>query len=173
MNVVGVPEPFTTAEVIATLEDVPTEHRDATVVHYGERNAAVVDVLVRRGLLVNELTVYEWRLPTDLEPLTTAIDALIAGEIPVLAFTSQIQVRHLLDVAGAKRTALVSALDSRVLVGAVGPTCAAACHDAGIRDVTTPPHPKLLPLLQSLALAWTTRGGSERAGSGPRAANDS
>jgi uroporphyrinogen-III synthase len=157
MHVHPVAEPFTTVDVIAALHDLPTDQRSATIVHYGERNEAIVNALQGRGLHVSELTVYEWRLPADVAPLSTAIDALIAGEIPVIAFTSQIHVRHMLEVAGSRRAALVHALNSRVLVGAVGPTCAAACTDAGMHDVITPDHPKLYPLLQSLAQAWTTR----------------
>ena len=165
MHVHPVAEPFTTAEVIAALQDLPTDQQSATIVHYGERNASIVNALQSRGLQISELTVYEWRLPADVAPLSTAIDALIAGEIPVLAFTSQIQIRHMFEVAGARRAALLHALDSHVLVGAVGPTCAAACTDAGLRDVITPHHPKLYPRLQSLAQAWTPRSHESRAAS--------
>ena len=75
--------------------------RDATVVHYGERNEPIVAALLTRGARVRELMVYEWQMPVDLAPLSAAIDALVAGDIPVLAFTSQIQLRHLLEVAGS------------------------------------------------------------------------
>ena len=67
-----------------------------------------------------------------------AIDAIIAGDMPVLAFTSQIQIRHLLDVAGPRREALLDALNTHVLVGAVGPTCAAACTPPASRGRRTP-----------------------------------
>jgi uroporphyrinogen-III synthase len=154
---IAVAEPFTTAEVIAALDALPVLGRDATVVHYGERNDPIVSSLRTRGARIHELTVYEWTLPADLAPLSAAIDALVAGEIPVLAFTSQIQVRHLLEAAGSRRAALLSALDAHVLVGAVGPTCAAACHAAGLHRVVSPRHPKLGPLLQALAQEWSNR----------------
>lgn len=155
----SVPEPFTTADVIATLQVMPVESREVTVVHYGERSEPITSHLEARGALVHELMLYEWRLPADIGPLSRAVDALIAGEIPVLAFTSQVQVRHLLEVAGsARHTALLAALNNTVLVGAVGPTCAAACTAAGIRAVVSPEHPKLAPLLQLLALGQSARG---------------
>jgi len=151
-------EPFTTTDVIVTLEAMPVEGREVTVVHYGERNEPIVAHLETRGAQVRELMLYEWRLPADVAPLSHAIDALIAGDIPVLAFTSQVQVRHLLEIAGpARREALLAALNATVLVGAVGPTCAAACTAAGIRAVVAPEHPKLAPLLQLLALAQSER----------------
>lgn len=153
---VGVPvaEPFTTADVIAALGTIPVEGRPVLLVHYGERSDALVTALTGRGAAVEELTLYEWRLPADTAPLSRAIDAIVAGEIAVLAITSQIQVRHLLDVAGpARRGPLLEALNTRVLVGAVGPTCAAACDAAGIRVGVVPEHPKLAPLLSALAAA--------------------
>jgi uroporphyrinogen-III synthase len=153
-----VPEPFTTREVIATLDEMRVDDCDVTVVHYGERNESLVSHLEARGAVVRELMLYAWQLPADVTPLSRAIDALIAGEITVLAFTSQIQVRHLLDVAGlSRRDPLIAVLDDAVLVGAVGPTCAAACTAAGIRDVVAPEHPKLAPLVQALAVAHAAR----------------
>lgn len=154
-----VPEPFTSTEVIGVLEAVPVEGRDATVVHYGERSEPIVACLESRGATVHELMLYEWRLPEDIAPLSRAVDALIAGDIPVLAFTSQVQVRHLLEVAGeTRRDALLAALNATVLIGAVGPTCAAACTAAGMRSVVAPEHPKLAPLLQVLAFAHAEKG---------------
>lgn len=152
-----VAEPFTTIEVLAALEPLPLDDRDVTIVHYGERSAPIVDRLTARGARVSELLVYEWRLPWNIVPLSSAIDALTAGEIPVLVLTSQIQVRHLFEVAGDRRERLIDALNRHVLVGAVGPTCAAAGYAAGVRHLVMPEHPKLGPLLQALAQEWTKR----------------
>jgi uroporphyrinogen-III synthase len=152
----AVPAPFTTAEVLATLDTLPVAGRDVTVVHYGERSEPIVTWLAAHGAHVAELLLYEWRLPDDVGPLSKAVDDFIAGTLPIVAFTSQVQVRHLLDVAGdARRGPLVDALDRSVLVGAVGPTCAAACTEAGIHHVIVPDQPKLVPLLQLLAREWT------------------
>lgn len=153
-----VPSPFTTRDMVATLDSIAVEEREAIVVHYGEPNRPIVESLAARGARVRELMLYEWRLPADVAPLSAAVDALIAGEIPVMAFTSQIQVRHLLDVAGPGRgDSLLRAINADVLVGAVGPTCAAACTAAGIASPVTPEHPKLAPLLQLLATTSAAR----------------
>jgi uroporphyrinogen-III synthase len=153
----AVTEPFTTAEVLSALDTLPLRDRDVTLVHYGERSVPIVELLSERGARVSELLVYEWRLPWNIDPLSSAIDALAAGEIPVLVLTSQIQVRHLFEVAGERGARLVDALNRHVLVGAVGPTCAAACYAAGMRQLVVPAHPKLGPLLHALAQEWTKR----------------
>lgn len=153
MHVIGVPSPYTTTDVLAVLDRLPVANRDVTVVHYGERNEAIVASLSARGAVVRDLVVYEWRLPDEVGPLVSAIDAIIAGEIPIVALTSQIQFRHLLDVAGRRREPLLTALNSHVVVGAVGPKCASACYDAGVQHVVVPEQPKLAPLLVALAAA--------------------
>lgn len=154
-HAIGVADPFTTADVITVLASLPVAGRHVTLVHYGERNDALAAHLEERGAFVHELMVYEWRLPDDVSPLSAVIDALIAGRIPVLALTSQVQLRHMLAVAGQRSGALVDALNRHVLVGAVGPTCAAACAVAGIERLVIPAHPKLAPLLHALAAAWS------------------
>lgn len=154
----AVPEPFTTTDVIAVLETMAVADRDVTVVHYGERSEPLIEHLAARRAHVHELMLYEWRLPDDTAALSRTIDGLIAGDISVLAFTSQVQVRHLLEVAGAsRRDRLIAALNDHVLVGAVGPTCGAACASAGIRSAIVPDHPKLGPLLHALAGAQSDR----------------
>jgi uroporphyrinogen-III synthase len=169
----SVAEPFTTADVVAALEGVPLEEREVTLVHYGERSEPLVSYLSSRGARIHELMLYEWQLPADTGPLSRAVDAIVAGEVDVVAFTSQIQVRHLLGVAGpARRDALVHALNERVLVGAVGPTCAAACAAAGVLDVVTPIHPKLAPMLTALAHAHAARRRDSYLHSTPRSHSD-
>jgi uroporphyrinogen-III synthase len=156
----AVPAPFTTAEVLATLETLPVADRHVTVVHYGERSEPIVTWLEAHRARVSELLLYEWRLPDDVGPLSKAVDGFVDGTLPIVALTSQVQVRHLLEVAGgARRGGLVDALNRSVLVGAIGPTCAAACAAAGIHRVIVPDQPKLVPLLQTLAREWTARLG--------------
>lgn len=152
-----VAEPYTTTDVVRVLEQIAVARRDVTVVHYGERNETLVRRLKARGADLRELSLYEWRLPEDVGPLSNAIDALIAGDIPIVTFTSQIQVRHLVEVAGpARRERLIAALNGHVLVGAVGPTCAAGCLSVGVRPHVVPGHPKLAALLSALVQTYAT-----------------
>jgi uroporphyrinogen-III synthase len=157
VHAIGVADPFTTADVVALLSSLPVAGRDVTLVHYGERNDPLVAHLEARDARVYELMVYEWRLPADVTPLSDLIDAIVDGRIPVLAVTSQVQLRHMLTVAGPRGASLIAALNRSVLVGAVGPTCAAACTAAGINRVVMPEHPKLAPLLHALAGALSSR----------------
>ena len=46
-----------------------------------------------------DLCVYEWALPEDIGPLEEGIVRILDGGVDAVAFTSQVQVRHLFLVA--------------------------------------------------------------------------
>jgi uroporphyrinogen-III synthase len=154
--------PHTTTELLGVLEPLALEGAGVGVVHYGERNDAIAAALRRRGARVHELVLYEWRLPEDVSPLKRLVARILAGEVDAVAFTTQVQVRHLFAVTEfSLRPALAQALDRRVLTGAVGPTCAAALRARGVHDVVVPQNPKLGPLF--VALAFRLAAGRPRA----------
>src|SRR5688572_27009803 len=64
---VRVPSPHTTADVVATLSALPIDGRGVALVHYGERSAPLTEVLRARASHIEELCLYEWHLPQDLE----------------------------------------------------------------------------------------------------------
>jgi uroporphyrinogen-III synthase len=147
------PSPYTTSEVLGVLAGEEVRGQRVAVLHYGEKSQALTSPLRERGADVFELLVYEWRLPEDTAPLERLIDAICAGQIDVVAFTSQVQARHLFEVAGpARREELREAL-SRTLVGAIGPVCAEALVELGVKVAVTPENPKLRPFLTALAAA--------------------
>lgn len=151
-----VPAPYTTGDVIDTLASIDGVEGAGAValIHYGERNVAIADALRERGCAVIDVSVYEWALPADLGPLEGLVETLVEGRVDAVAFTSQVQVRHLFEIAGRmKRTLkLIHALNSRVVVAAVGPTCAAALRAVGVTPVVVPENPKMGPMVVALAL---------------------
>ena len=152
------PSPHTTAELLALLEPLPLDEKGVGIVHYGERNEAVAAALRGRGASLHELLLYEWRLPEDVAPLRQLVVQILAGEVDAVAFTTQVQVRHLFAVTDVRlRPALAEALDRRVVTGAVGPTCAAALRALGVRDLVVPENPKLGPLFAALASRLAAR----------------
>jgi uroporphyrinogen-III synthase len=150
---VRIPAPHTTRELLATMSLLLLDERRVGIVHYGERNEAVIAALVDRRAEIEELCLYEWQLPHDLAPLHGLIRAAIAREIDAVVFTTQIHVRHLLRVADTmqQREALVQALQEDIVAAAIGPTCAEALVNAGITPQVIADPPKIGPLLTSLA----------------------
>lgn len=148
-----VPEPYTTAEVIDTLAGLSPAERGTAVVHYGERSPLIGEALREWGSRVLDLCVYEWALPEDTGPLEALVETVVEGGVEAVAFTSQVQVRHLFEVAGrAGRTLkLMQALNTRAVVAAVGPTCAEALQAVGVTPGVVPSNPKMGPMIVSLA----------------------
>ena len=146
-------EPHTTVEVLQALESIDLRGRSVGLVHYGERNDTAAEGLRQRGATVHETCLYEWRLPDDVAPLRQLVGEIIEGKVDALAVTSQIQIRHLFQIAENldQRQALADALNTKVIVAAVGPVCATALRSFGVIPHVQPSHPKMGPMMIALA----------------------
>jgi uroporphyrinogen-III synthase len=146
-------EPYTTADLLEALSPIDLRGRYVAVLHYGERNTPLVEALERRGARLGELMLYEWKLPEDSGPLRALVDEIIDGRLGAVLFTSQVQARHLFQIAAEsdRDCALREALQRRTVVGAVGPTCAKALERLGVPPHVVPVNPKMGPLVVALA----------------------
>ncbi len=151
-----VASPYTTYELIDTLCDIelaPTvDAPNVAVIHYGERNAQLTGLLATLSNSVFELFVYRWELPENLDPASDLIDEILDGKVDVIAFTSQIQVRHLMAIAeqlGVKHD-LTNAIQITT-VAAVGPTCTTALRRMGITPDIVPEQPKMGHMVREIS----------------------
>jgi len=150
---VSAASPYTSDELLHAMTSIDLAGAEVTVVHYGERNRELSAALQVRGGLLNELCVYEWRLPDDIEPLQKMARAIVARDVNAVVFTSQVQWKHLALVATELgiADALMRALTTEIVVAAVGPICSSALIDAGVRPHVVPENPKMGPLVSALA----------------------
>lgn len=146
-------EPHTTHELLEALSTLDVQGQGVGILHYGERNAALVEALQQRGARVEELCLYEWRLPEDIEPLQALVHSIIAGQVDAVVFTSQVQVRHLFQIAANLKLTqeLTHALNTRTTVASIGPTCTGVLQSYGITPHVIPEHPKMGHLIKALA----------------------
>ncbi len=145
-------DPFTSAELIDAMSGVELRGRRVVLLHYGERSETLAETLLARQAKLQELWLYRWLMPEDTAPLVRMATRIIQGEIDALAITCQIQFRHLYQAAdqvglGAK---LIRALNERVVVAAVGPTCQAILQAYNVRVHVMPDHPKMGPMVLTL-----------------------
>jgi uroporphyrinogen-III synthase len=144
--------PHTTSELLEVLPDAFVAARGVALLHDGGGNPVLVNALRVRGARIEELRSYEWRLPDDVEPIEALIRELIDGRLDAVAFTNQVQVRHLFEIATRTNstTALRYGLRHRTVVGSIGPTCSVA-----LEEFDVPPHvvaspPKMRPLVTAI-----------------------
>ena len=86
-------------ELLQALEPVAVEGKTVGFLHYGERNETAADGLRARGAAVSEVCLYEWRLLDDVTAFQRLVGEIIDGRIDAIVITSQIQCRHLFQVA--------------------------------------------------------------------------
>lgn len=154
-----VAQPYTSRELLLALDQLDLRETDVTVVHYGERSRSLSDALTERRARLHELCLYEWRMPENLEPLQRMVRHLIDGRMDALMFTSQIQCRHLFQVASDMNLAepLRSTLKSNVVVGVIGPVCRAALEEFGLTAQVEPEQPKMAALVAALAQHFSAK----------------
>jgi uroporphyrinogen-III synthase len=149
----SVPEPFTTEALVRTLASLDVSRKSVALLHYGERNRELSLTLRRNGARLAEFLLYEWQLPADTNGLQKLVGEIIAGTVDAVAFTNQIQVRHLYQVAGTLGRAdeLAESLTRRVIVASIGPSCTHQLHLLGIHPRVMPVIPKMRPLIAALS----------------------
>jgi uroporphyrinogen-III synthase len=144
-------EPFTTHEVLESIQDVPLQGERVIVQRHGSMNAELDHALGARGAEVTEIPIYRWALPQDTAPLAALIDALERDEMHAVVLTNAEQVRNLFAVAEQLgRAAPLRAALNRTLVASIGPVASAALRDAGVTVGLESSPPKLGALLSSL-----------------------
>ena len=145
-------EPFTSAELIDSLSGIELKGRRVILLHYGERSETLAETLLARQAQLDELWLYRWLMPEETDGLQGLVRGLIGGDVEALTITCQVQFRHLMTVAESLRLEreLVRALNEKVVVAAVGPTCAAVLRAYGVRVQVQPDHPKMGPLVIAL-----------------------
>src|SRR5215212_6367857 len=132
----GIPTPFTTRQIIATIAPLAIDERHVLVQGHGGSNVELRAYLASRNARIDEIEVYRWGTPSDLEPLKQLIRDIAGGTIDVLVFTSASQVEHLFLAADELRLTdeLTTGLRQAPLVAAVGPVCAAALEHHGVGE---------------------------------------
>jgi uroporphyrinogen-III synthase len=120
---------------------------------HGEAAPRVVDALRHLGANVEAVSVYAWTLPDDDRPAARLIDAIVAGRVHAVTFTSAPAVRNLVALARARDLDEVvrdSFGRGRVLAACVGPVCAAAASAVGFGPSLVPDRFRLGPLIRRL-----------------------
>lgn len=147
------PEPNTSRELLEMLQPLELKGKLIAIQHYGEPNRFLREALLDQGVRLLEVSLYQWALPEDLEPLARFLADVRQGQIQVVATTSKTQVHNLFALAEEQNVVdeLRGVLNRSVVVAAVGPVCAQAWKDWGVRVDIIPEHPHMGHLIAAIA----------------------
>jgi uroporphyrinogen-III synthase len=121
-------EPNTWRELLAAMAAADAvAFKRIAVQEYGRPSPEFVHELTQRGATVEQVPIYTWALPEDVEPLRSAIRETVAGQFDVLLFTSANQLDSVLEVAASLGQADVWLIAARrCVIGSIGPTASDA-----------------------------------------------
>ena len=144
-------EPYTTVEVLESLEDLSFRGECVAVQRYGETNVELAKALRAKGAEVVEIPTYRWALPENTGPLEALIEALERAQVDAAVFTSASQAHNLFALARKLgREGPLAANLSRTLVASIGPVCSVALREHGVKIALEAKPPKLGPLVAAL-----------------------
>jgi uroporphyrinogen-III synthase len=149
-------EPNTWRELLAALAAAGVvRSKRIAVQEYGRPSIEFVQALTAGGAVVEQIPVYGWALPEDVEPLRGAVSATIGGKFDVLLFTSAHQLECVLEVAnGVGQADAWLAAARRCVVGSIGPTASETIREHSLPvDVEAAPTRMGQLVLQTLAAA--------------------
>ena len=131
------PPSESSAEVLEHLLARGVEELRIAVQLHGEPLPDVVEALDLAGAEVVEVPVYRWMPPVDITPVDRLLDAVVAGEVDVVSFTSAPAAASLLARAGEREMLddLLRALRGPVLALCVGPVTAAPLEAVDVPTV--------------------------------------
>jgi uroporphyrinogen-III synthase len=129
------------------------------VVRDGDSEPHLARSLASVGADAVDIPVYRWTMPLDLQPAQRLLDAVCAGSVDAITFTSSPAVRNLFalaDRAGLHHE-LLAALNGPVVPVAVGPVCAETAKALGLDPPITPKRARLGTMVLALAGELSSR----------------
>ncbi|WP_410811968.1 uroporphyrinogen-III synthase [Micromonospora sp. 067-2] len=130
---------------------------------HGERQPECTLALEAAGATVIEVPVYRWAPPTDPTPMHRLVDLITGRLVDAVTFTSAPTAEALLQAAGDRTEAVLSAFRGDVLVSCVGPVTAEPLLRRGV-PVCAPSRARLGALVRTIVDELPRRTMTFRAG---------
>jgi uroporphyrinogen-III synthase len=139
-------------EAVDRVAAEPLEGAHVVVQLHGAAAPGAVTRLESAGATVTAIDAYGASLPADPTPAYGLIDAVCAGGVAAVTFTTAPAVHNLFALAGRRGAAddLRAAFNGGVVAACVGPVCAEGAVDEGVVNPLVPARARLVPLVQAL-----------------------
>jgi len=149
----------TVGDIVAHLSTIDLSGVRCAVLLDGNQDSHVVETARSQGAEVIELDVYRYALPVDRGDIDELIDQIVGRQIDMVTFTASPSIRHLRTLAAESGSldALDVAMRTHCRPAVVGPVCAATATDAGWCNLIEPSTARLIPMLDAIVDAISTR----------------
>lgn len=147
------------SEILERLRDDAGRGARIAVQRDGQSVPGLAVALRALGAEAVDILVYRCELPEDTQPAERLIEAIVAGEVDAVTFTSSPAIRHLVSIARQRGVleGLLDALATDVVATCVGPVCNETAIEVGICRVLTPKRARLGAMVQALSTAFEGR----------------
>jgi uroporphyrinogen-III synthase len=148
-----------THEVVAFLSERARRGARIAVQRDGDDEPHLAQDLADLGADAVDVPVYRWALPDDVAPAVGLLEAICAGAVDAVTFTSSPAGRNLFQLADTHGLAadLRGAFERGVAAACVGPVAGATLHDLGVANVAVPRRFRLSAMVQALAVYLARR----------------
>lgn len=136
-------------EVLSRLLELGVSGRRIVVQEHGEPQVEFVAALRAAGAAVVEVPVYRWTLPPDVAPVRRLADAVVAGQIDAVTFTSAPAVKAFLEIAGDAADGVLDRFRTSTMAACVGPVTAGPLTERGV-PVVAPERFRLGALIKTI-----------------------
>jgi uroporphyrinogen-III synthase len=128
---------------------------------HGDDGRTFVERLEQAGAQVMTIAPYRWTLPGEGNSALDALARCCEGKVDAVTFTAGPQVRNLMELADSEGRSpdLLAALNGSVVVGCIGPVCAAVAESEGLHDLVVPENWRLGSLVKAVGGALQARPG--------------
>jgi uroporphyrinogen-III synthase len=162
LDVWGSPDSERLADVVAMLAGCAGPGSRVAFQHYGRPDGAAVAAVAASGAEVIEVPVYEYRPAAEPARVVALAEAVCAGQVDAVTFTSAPALQHFLAVA---HDDLLAAFNEREVVAAcIGPVSAEVARAEGIAAPLAPSRGRLGLLVRELSDALRDRRRELRVG---------
>jgi uroporphyrinogen-III synthase len=134
------------------LESFHFSNKRVAVQLHGERMPVLTDWLSSQGATVTEIPLYFYEEPLE-QDVQKLLYEVISGEVDVVAFTSNTQVKFFFEGARRQRAEsfLQRALNEKIIALSIGSMTTAELHKNGITRIIAPEHERMGAMVMELA----------------------
>ncbi|MGH9155833.1 MAG: uroporphyrinogen-III synthase [Acidimicrobiales bacterium] len=146
-------------ELVSLLLAEDLSDRRVVVQEYGMSSPELRSAIEGAGAEAVEVPVYRWRMPDDPGPALRLVEAVCAGRVHAVTFTSAPAVHNLFAIAADHGRAedLRKAFNRDVVAACIGAVCAGGARQEGLDNPLEPPVGRLGLLVRALSEHFEAR----------------